>query len=664
MARSLILSNNKMLIALDERGQIEDLFFPYVGLENHVSRESVHRIGVYVEGKMSWLSDRHWKVTVSCERASFVGRVYALSEALGIKLEFTDVVYNEKNIVIRNVTVTNLAGVERDVKIFFAQEFEISESMVADTAYYDPRSRTIVHYKGRRAISLNAFAPSGQFHEYTIGEFRKHGKAGSYRDAEDGSLALNPIEHGRVDSVIALPLNLEAGAEESVYFWICCGESISEVNDLNRYVISKNPAHLINTTRDYWYAWVHKYSFIFHGLSDKVANLFYKSLFVVHGAADQGGAILASADTSMLQGGKDTYTYMWPRDGSFIAMALTRIGDYYTAKRFFEFCNAAMSEDGYLMHKFCSDGALGSSWQPWMQNGKPRLPIQEDETALPIIALKRYYEATHDIEFIEQLYNSFVERAANFLVEYRYENGLPYPSFDLWEEKYKVHTYTAATVYGALTAASEFAGILGKQDHVDHWSAAAREVREAILEHLFDPKEGKFFKSILFTEKGDVERDEVIDISSVYGVACFNVLTVDDPRFKQAKQAAIDRLSVRTDIGGISRYEDDAYYRIDADTPGNPWILTTLWRAQIDMLNATREEDLAPIVETLEWCVERVFGANMLPEQVHPHTGAPLSATPLTWSHAEFIVTLTQYLDKLDAFGVCEGCNPVSHKKI
>lgn len=661
MARSLILSNNQMLIALDERGQVEDLYFPHVGLENHMSRESVHRIGVFVAEKMSWLSEPQWEISVECERFSFASSVHAKNKTLGVELDFVDVVYNEKNIVIRNVAVTNRSDSKRSIKVFFAQEFELAESRAADTAYYDPRPRAIIHYKGSRAILVNAFTEKGQFTEYTIGEFKRHGKEGSYKDAENGILEQNPIEHGRVDSVIAVSLELEGDSTEEVFYWLCCGKSIEETLKLNRYVATKNPAYLINTTRDYWYAWVHKFHFILKDLSEGVTDLFRQSLFVVQGAADQDGSILASADSSMLQGGKDTYSYMWPRDGAFAAMALDATGNVSTAKRFFEFCATALSDEGYLMHKFNPDGSLGSSWQPWIRNGEPRLPIQEDETALPLIALKRHYERTHDIGFIEKIYNTLIKKAANFLAEYRYENGLPYPSFDLWEEKYGVHTYTAATVCAALRAASEFAGILGKQTDVKRWAGAAEEIRGAILEHLYDEELGGFYKSIDFTED-EKNIDRTIDASSLFGIAYFGILDINDPRLKKTIQTTRNALEIKTDIGGISRYEGDRYYRADPETPGNPWILTTLWFAQIELLSAKKEKDLEGVKATLEWCVSQAYSSYMLSEQIDPHTGKPLSATPLTWSHAEFLITVTNYLDKLEELGVCEECNPLNKK--
>jgi GH15 family glucan-1,4-alpha-glucosidase len=39
----------------------------------------------------------------------------------------------------------------------------------------------------------------------------------------------------------------------------------------------------------------------------------------------------------------------------------------------------------------------------------------------------------------------------------------------------------------------------------------------------------------------------------------------------------------------------------------------------------------------------------LLSEQLHPHTGAPLSVSPLTWSHAEFLVTVDEYCAKAES---------------
>ncbi len=57
-------------------------------------------------------------------------------------------------------------------------------------------------------------------------------------------------------------------------------------------------------------------------------------------------------------------------------------------------------------------------------------------------------------------------------------------------------------------------------------------------------------------------------------------------------------------------------------------------------------EDLAPVRETLEWVLARALRSGALAEQVHPLTGAPLSVSPLTWSHATLVGLVDRYLAK------------------
>jgi GH15 family glucan-1,4-alpha-glucosidase len=42
----------------------------------------------------------------------------------------------------------------------------------------------------------------------------------------------------------------------------------------------------------------------------------------------------------------------------------------------------------------------------------------------------------------------------------------------------------------------------------------------------------------------------------------------------------------------------------------------------------------------LDWCQAHAAPTGVLPEQIHPETGAPLSVSPLTWSHAEYVKTV------------------------
>ncbi len=644
---NIVLGNGKTLIGIDNHAQLRDLYFPFVGLENHVGGNFKHRIGVFVDGITSWLSDDEWKVDMQSGFETMSGETKAVNEKIGIELGFEDVLYNEKNIFFRQVTIKNLWAQKRQIKVFFCHEFEIYESRRGDTAYYDGEKNVVIHYKGRRVFLINAKSQGKGFDDYTIGIFGIEGKEGSYKDAEDGHLTRNPIEHGKTDSVIGIYLDVEGNSSNVIEYWITVAKTLQEVSDLNDYVLDRTPAYLIKTAKDFWHAWLNNRNFNFYHLEDDVVSLFKKSLLILRAHVDDNGSILASGDSTLLQYGRDAYSYMWPRDGALSAVALDKAGDYNVAKRFFEFSNDVITKDGYFMHKYRPDKSLGSSWHAWVYKDRPQFPIQEDETALVLYSLWKHYEFSKDLEFIESIYNSLIKKAADFMVSYiDSATGVPKPSYDLWEEKFGVSTFTCSAVYAALLAAANFSRLLGKVESEKKYTVNAEKVKETILKYLWSPELKMFRKNVNFID-GNVVADDTLDFSSIYGVFRFRVLDAHDPMVTEAIKT-MENLASKIPVGGMMRYEGDVYHRKFDDVPGNPWIITTLWLAQYYIVTAREEADFAKVKEILQWVVSQATTTGVLPEQIDAHTRHHLSATPLTWSHSEFVSTIINYLEKLE----------------
>lgn len=653
MARSVTLGNGNILVGLDYRGQVRDFYHPYVGHSNHISGASgsyAHRIGVWVDGALRWLSDESWHIDARCGAGTASSSITAQNDYLRISLHIEDIVHNEKNVFIRKITVTNEQVNPRIIKLFFGQEFRISESRRGDTAFFDPRVNAVVHYKGHNAFLINAFHGDEQFSEYSVGIFGIEGKEGTFADAEDGELSKNPIEHGSVDSVIGLSLSLNGRETTEVYYWVAVGDSILKAHELNAYIREETPGALMESTKEYWHAWMGKESRDLSQLPEELQELYRRSLSVIRIHADNRGGIIASSDSDMLNQGRDNYSYVWPRDAAISANALDRTGYVDTTQRFFEFMAKCVEPDGYLMHKYRVDAVLGSSWHPWVRDGQTELPIQEDETALVLFMLWKHYVNAKDLEFIESLYNTFIEPAANFMCEYIEEStGLPKSTYDLWEEKYGTSTYTAAAVFGALQACADFAALLGKREDARKYRARSERVREGILGYLYDPDMGMFVKHV--RHKGEtLEYDRTIDISSFHGILFFGILEADDKRVVRSKQVVEERLAVQTECGGYMRYEGDQYYKTNETAPPNAWCITTLWMAQYYIRAAQRREDLDPALDILTWVNRRASESNILPEQIHPYTGGHLSTAPLVWSHAEYVITVDEYLKKLQTF--------------
>jgi GH15 family glucan-1,4-alpha-glucosidase len=232
MARAITVGNGNLLVGLDYRGQVRDLYFPYVGLQNHVSGASgsyVHRIGVFVDDRTVWLDDPTWDIHIGADENCAIGNMVATNSELGLRLETFDGVHNEQNVFLRRFTLTDTTGKARTVKLFLAQQFRIAESRRGDTAFYDPRVNAIIHYKDKDTFLINATMGGVQFSEFNIGLFGIEGKEGTYHDANDGVLEKNPIEHGSVDSVLGFTCELSPNESAVVYYWIACGDSIPAV---------------------------------------------------------------------------------------------------------------------------------------------------------------------------------------------------------------------------------------------------------------------------------------------------------------------------------------------------------------------------------------------------------------------------------------------------
>lgn len=661
MSRSIVLSNGELAVALDHHGLVRDMYYPHVGLEDHVRGHYIHRIGVWVDGEMSWfLDDAAWEIQVGCEEKALASVITARHPRLQVELSFKDIVYNEKPVFVRRVTITNHSDRTREIKLYFGQQFEIYKAHGGDTAYYDPTSHCVIHYKGRRVFLIGALLDDEPFADYATGISGLEGKEGTHRDAEDGKLSKNPIEHGQVDSIIGLYGSYAAEQSRTAYYWVAAAQSIVESIELHQYIIKKRPDHLVRTASNFWNAWVGAYEWQFMGLSEEHIALFYRSLMYVRAHVDVDGGVIASLDSDMLNHGLDTYAYVWPRDAAYAAMALDAAGSTNVAKRFFEFCAGVIEHNGYFMHKYLPDKALGSSWHPWIRDGVLQLPIQEDETALVIYALREHYAHSHDLEFLEAMYNPLVEKAADFMLRYRdRERHLPDSSYDLWEEKRGTSTFTASAVYGALIAAADLSKILGKGKHELRYRAAAHEVQDGIMKYLYDEKAGVFVK-LYNRESGELAYDKTLDISSVYGVFAFEVLPPDDPRLGRAFEATVRALSRGISIGGIARYDGDRYFREESDATGDPWITTTLWYAEYLIANARADTDFDRVREIFSWVARHAQPSGVLSEQIHPKTGLQVSAAPLTWSHASYVSAILKYLNKLEELGICyhRVCNP------
>ena len=464
MARPVVLSNGQMFVGLDESGLVHDFYYPYVGLENLTNaRNCQHRIGIWVDNRFSWVNDGSWKIDLDFEDDALISQIHMISDSLEIELEFQDFIDINSNSFIRRINIVNKADTNREIRIFMHQMFQLSNQGRADTALYVPEGNYILDYKGRYSLAISGKFESGEeFDQYAVGNYGIENKAGTYIDAEDGELSNNAVEHGGVDSVIRFCANFEPKSSKLLNYWIIASSSQSDDNAINEKLKSSKIEDVLKEVRSYWRNWIHEGQV---EVPVKYKRNLDHSLLVIKAHIDERGSILASGDSSIFNYGRDYYCYCWPRDASYALWPLIRLGHYNEAKLFFEFARDTMHKDGYLMHKYQPDRAVGSTWHPLIHGKNKELAIQEDETAIVVFMIGKYYQYSQDKTFLERIYINFIIPACNFMVRYvDKETGLPHASYDLWEEKFLTSTYSVCTVIAALDTATKLAKIVESPD--------------------------------------------------------------------------------------------------------------------------------------------------------------------------------------------------------
>ena len=666
MPRDLPIANGHMLVNFDSSYNLRDIYWPHIGQRNHTNGH-VNHTGVWAGGEFAWFGDDGWRRDLRYEEDTLVTSVTLTHDALQLTIQCADTVDFDRNIFIRRLRVTNRADHERDIRLFFHHDWHIDESEGANTVLYRPDLKAVIAYKDHHVFLVSglvggddAGAPTETRHvaegdlgisHWATGYKEFNGQEGTWRDAEDGDLGRNPIAQGSVDSCAGFHLGVvPAGGTRTCYTWLAVAERYPLARNLNTLVLDRGPESLITRTHNYWRLWVNTKPLEMADLPGPLVEQYKRSLLIIRAQIDDGGAVVAATDADVWTFARDSYAYMWPRDGALVANALAHSGYNEVTSAFFHFCASVMTEEGYLLHKYTPEGALGSSWHPWMdKDGKPELPIQEDETALVVYSLWQHYTVFHEVEFIRPLYRPLVKAAADFMVRFREPHTkLPAPSWDLWEERHGIHANTVAAVYAGLLAAAEFATLFGEEEHATIYRQAAQEIKDATLQYLWNPRAGYFMRMINVLPDGTIEPDMTVD-SSVTALYKFAMFDAGSDEIRRTMQAIEARLSVKTEVGGIARYENDYYHQVShdlANVPGNPWFICSCWVAQWRIVTAESFDELHAALPLLDWVRERALPSGVLAEQVDPYTNAPLSVSPLTWSHAEYVSTIRWYIGR------------------
>jgi GH15 family glucan-1,4-alpha-glucosidase len=357
-----------------------------------------------------------------------------------------------------------------------------------------------------------------------------------------------------------------------------------------------------------------------------MTNLYQRSIEIILENQSPNGAFIASPNFP-------NYHYCWFRDGSFIAYAMDQAGRHESAHRFHQWVAARVNERRELVRTGLAKAGLGkrltdaeilhTRYRLDGTDGEPgNWPnFQLDGFGTWLWALSEHRKKNPGTHLSQDLLD-----AADLVSEYI--SGLwSLPNYDCWEEfPDHVHPHTLAAIFGGLQAHTDLTG----RNHKSVTDAIRAQLLAGAQAH------GHFVK---FANSPTVDAN-LLGLAVPYGV----VSADDTLMLETVKQ-------IETTIfrgGGVHRYAKDTYYG------GGAWILLTAWLGWYYAELSASRPDIAPalspkINSCLEWIESHADHKLNLPEQVAENLNAPTFyatwverwgniASPLLWSHAEYII--------------------------
>src|SRR2546426_7274347 len=508
------MGNRSTLITIGKNGELRHLFWPSHNYPQHV-RGSLPGILVARNGNesFSWLTDDPW---IRKQRFLPDSTILETSFAnpAGIQVKATDLVLPNKDALVRIFEVVNGGSESSKISFLYYNDFDIAETPLGDACYYDEKTDSVVSYKRHYWFAYGADKPSSQ-HQCGVHEEGSD----AFVDAKDGHLAGNSLAlHAGVKGVNScLKLNLgdlPQGAREQLVLLMTFGHNKQQALDILEEARQSSLAEMVNDVNRSCQDWLRRNKATV--VQEHWRELLRRSLLTLQTlvSPDLGGIIAAPTL-------EPDYRYVWSRDGTYVAYALDRCGYNHDAVAFYQWCKEVQQPDGGWAQRYHIEKSPGPSWGE-----------QEDQCATILWGIGQHHTLTRDEECLADMWPTVKKGVEHLLRNREADTGLVGPSFDLWEEKQALHTYTNASE-------------------------------------------------------------------------------------------------------GIGRYPGDTYHG------GNPWFITTLWMA----LYRCQQGNYEKAKTLIEWCVKHVDELQLFAEQVHKDNGEPISASPLAWSHAMFILALLDYRD-------------------
>jgi glucoamylase len=360
------------------------------------------------------------------------------------------------------------------------------------------------------------------------------------------------------------------------------------------------------------------------------------------------------------------YHVVWPRDLYQVATAFLAAGDTATAKSALEYLKSIQFRARDGTWDFCATSfpKAGSFPQNCWLSGIPHWGgLQMDETAMPIILAWRLWKAG-EINPADY-YASFIKPAAEFISHYG-----PWTQQERWEENMGLSPSTAAAEIAAMVTAADFARAVNDPDaaawylqqandwlnNVEAWSFTTTGPYgdHQYFERLDGTACGASWNpndsaEIVIGNCGGKHREKAVLDGGFLELVRFGLKRPSEQAITETIEEYDQIIRRQTPKGpGYYRYNYDGYGEkadggdYDGCGKGRLWPLLTGERGHYELALAGGDPAAADLyIETMEnfanagrMLAEQVWDVDSGTYQKGEGTG---SATPLAWSHAEYI---------------------------
>ena len=605
-----VIGNSQMLATIGKNGELRHLFWPTIDYPQHILGSLPGLFySTKTDSEFVWLTDSPWEQKQKyVENTNIMLTVFKNFKA-NIIVTSTDFVLPDDNILVRHFLFQNTGMNDTFLRFFYYNDLAISETDIDDTAYYLQKQDAMIHYK-RNIYFAYGGTRGTSGHQCGVHEE----SSDSFNDVYDsklsgGSLILYDGSRA-VNSCLSWDIGmLPSHQEKDLSVLMVMGSNEKEVLKLLDRTRETSFDVLFKRTGDYWKTWIDSFK---HDFGDETSNrLVGRSLLLLKLLADKNHGGIVAAPCM-----EPEYRFCWPRDATYVAYVFDRCGFHQESEKFYNWCRRAQEPEGGLYQRYFIEAKIrGPCWSS-----------QIDEIAAVIWGIGEHFGLTQDRAFLKSMW-TMIKKAADFICNKMDPETSLIESVGLWEEKFGSHLYSNAAVYNALKTSSKIAKILGEPKLSEKWSDSAEKIKSSLLERAWNSSKKQFIKTIK-------PRDEALDVSLLGLSFPFELLPAQDAMMQ--KTALAIEQSFNYEIGGVGRYPGDTYYG------GNPWLLSTLWLA----LYYGKLEDVNKMQKLIKWTADRATELDLLSEQVDKSNSMPISAVPLAWSHAFFILAMLN-LDEL-----------------